>query len=237
MNMPSETLPLLNRPDSLRDQIVQILREAITSGRFKPGEKLVERELCEMLGISRTSLREALRQLEAEKLITNKLHRGPAVATMSVAEARELYAVRALLESYAVFEFSQRASDEQVRLLGHTVASLHEAAATGDKKKLLLAKAAFYDVILAGCGNELVKEMLIGMLSRINLLRSTSFSQPDRLRQSLKEIDQLFKLIEKRDAPAAQEAAKLHIINAQQAALAVLKQQETELSTPSSKEK
>jgi DNA-binding GntR family transcriptional regulator len=235
--MQNDTLTLLNRPDSLRGQVVNILREAITSGRFEPGEKLVERELCEKLGISRTSLREALRQLEAEKLITNRLHRGPAVAVMSLEEARDLYAIRALLESYAVFEFAQRASDDQVRLLGRTVESLHEAAATGDKKKLLLAKAEFYDVILGGCGNELVKEMLIGMLSRINLLRATSFSRPDRLRQSLKEIDQLFELIERRDAPAAQEAAKLHIINAQQAALAVMKQQQTDLSTPALKEK
>jgi DNA-binding GntR family transcriptional regulator len=235
--MQNDTPLLLNRPDSLRGQIVQTLREAITEGRFKPGEKLIERELCEMLDISRTSLREALRQLEAEKLITNKLHRGPAVAVITREEAEDLYAIRALLESHAVHEFAQRASDEEVRLLGQAVEDMHGVAATGDKKKLLLAKSQFYDVILRGCGNKLVKEMLLGMFSRINLLRSTSFSQPDRLRASLKEIDQLFKLVQKRDAAAAQEAARLHIINAQKAALAVLTQQEQDLSVLSAKEK
>lgn len=235
--MQNDALPFMTRPDSLRDQVVQTLREAITSGRFKPGEKLVERELCEQLDISRTSLREALRQLEAEKLITNKLHRGPAVAVMSLSQARDLYAIRALLESYAVGEFAQRASDAQIEQLGQTVERLHDAAASQDKNKLLLAKADFYEVILAGCGNELVKEMLIGMLSRITLLRSTSFSRPERLRQSLKEISELFTLIKRRDAGAAQEAARLHIIHAQEAALAVMKEQETALLNPPPKEK
>lgn len=102
METHNDMLPLLNRPDSLRGQVVQTLREAITNGRFIPGEKLVERELCEMLEISRTSLREALRQLEAEKLITTKLHRGPTVAVMTREDAKDLYAIRALLEGYAV---------------------------------------------------------------------------------------------------------------------------------------
>ncbi|MEN3296353.1 MAG: hypothetical protein V7642_5606 [Burkholderiales bacterium] len=236
MNIHKAIQPL-RKPDSLRGQIVDFMREAISSGRFQPGEKLVERELCEMLDISRTSLREALRQLEAEKLITTKLHRGPTVATISRAEAMDLYAVRALLESYAVGEFTQKASDREVKQLGALVGNLHAAAASGDKDQLLAAKADFYDVILAGCGNQLVKEMLLGMLSRINLLRSTSFSQRDRLQESLKEIDQLFALIEKRDAAAAHEAARQHVISAEQAALAVLEQQETRLSTTTAKER
>jgi DNA-binding GntR family transcriptional regulator len=227
----------LRKPDSLRGQIVDFMREAISSGRFQPGEKLVERELCEMLDISRTSLREALRQLEAEKLITTKLHRGPTVATISRAEAMDLYAIRALLESYAVREFTQKASDEEVKRLGIQVGNLHATAKSGDREKLLAAKADFYDVILAGCGNQLVSEMLLGMLSRINLLRSTSLTQPARLQASLKEIDQLFALIEKRDAAAAHEASRLHVFSAQQAALTVLEQQEASLSTPTSKER
>jgi DNA-binding GntR family transcriptional regulator len=226
MSIHKEIPPLLQKPSSLRGQIVDYMREAIATGRFMPGQKLVERELCEMLDISRTSLREALRQLEAEKLITTKLHRGPAVAVITRDEAMDLYAIRALLESYAVGEFTRKASDEQVKQLGAEVGNLHAAAASGDREQLLAAKAKFYDVILEGCGNQLVKEMLLGMLSRINLLRSTSFSQPDRLHESLKEIDQLFALIAQRDAAAAHEAARLHIVNAQQAALEVLEKKQ-----------
>lgn len=222
--------PLI-RPEGLRTHVEKFLREAIMEGQFLPGERLIERELCEMLGVSRSSLREALRQLEAEKLITMRLHRGPTVAIMSREEAIELYAVRAMLESYAVHEFTGLASDTMVARLGQAVQALHLQAKMADRKALLAAKAAFYDIILSGCGNRIVKEMLLGMLTRINQLRSTSFSQTDRLRQSLQEIDGLFSLIQQRDAKAAQEAARQHIVNAQQAALAVLQEQLAVTST------
>lgn len=216
----------LRKPDSLRSQVENFLREAIMNGRFKPGERLIERELCEMLDVSRPSLREALRKLEAEKLIKIVLHRGPVVASISAKEASDLYAIRALMESYAVHEFARLASDAAIGRLGQAVQDLHTAAASRDRKELLAAKSRFYDVILGECGNELVKEMLLSLLSRINLLRSTSFSRNDRLPESLKEIDHMFELIKARNAPAAREAAHHHILNAEKAALMVLAQQE-----------
>jgi DNA-binding GntR family transcriptional regulator len=225
--MNSEPQAPLRKPDSLRSHVENFLREAIMNGRFKPGERLRERELCELLDVSRPSLREALRKLEAEKLIKTVMHRGPVVASITPAEAADLYAIRALMESYAVHEFARLASDDAVEQLGQAVQQLHVEAAGGDRKQLLAAKARFYDVILDGCGNQLIREMLLGLLSRINLLRSTSFSRPDRLAESLQEIDHLFALIKARDASGAQEAARLHIINAEKAAMAVLNQPTT----------
>lgn len=216
----------LRKPDSLRSQVENFLREAIMNGRFKPGERLVERELCEMLDVSRPSLREALRKLEAEKLIKTVLHRGPVVAAISAKEASDLYAIRALMESYAVHEFARLASDAAIEQLGKAVKDLHAAGKRQDRQELLAAKARFYDVILGGCGNELIREMLLGLLSRINLLRSTSFSRSDRLPESLKEIDHMYELIKARNAPAAREAAHHHVLNAEKAALLVLGQQE-----------
>ena len=117
----------LLKPETLRAQVENNLRQAIVSGQLKAGEKLVERELCEMLGVSRPSLREALRTLEAEKLIAIVPHRGPEVAAISLKEARDLYALRGLLESFAAHEFTRLASDEQVKSLGKTVRRLREA--------------------------------------------------------------------------------------------------------------
>lgn len=216
----------LRKPDSLRSYVENYLREAIMDGRFLPGQRLVERELCELLEVSRPSVREALRKLEAEKLITIVPHRGPMVASITRSDARDMYAIRALMESYAVQEFARLATDDQVSRLGDTVQKLHAEAASGDRKRLLKAKADFYDVILNGCGNALIREMLLTLLSRINLLRATSFSRSDRLPESLKEIDHLFGLIRARDADGAREAARLHIVNAEKAALAVLNTQE-----------
>ena len=220
--MNLEPVTTLRKPDSLRSHVENFLREAIMNGQFMPGERLRERELCEMLDVSRPSLREALRKLEAEKLITNVLHRGPVVASISNKEAAEIYAVRILLEGHAVHEFTRLATDRQVDELGQAVRQLHEVAALNNRKELLLSKARFYDVILTGCGNALIKEMLIGLMSRVNLLRATSFSASDRLPESLKEIDQMLSLIRARNAEAAGAAARTHILNAQRAAMTVL---------------
>ena len=222
--MTKSTPTILKKPTSLRSHVESFLREAIMEGRFTPGEHLRERELCEVLDVSRPLLREALRRLEAEKLVTNVLHRGPVVASITKSEAIDLYAIRALMESYAVHEFARLASDAAVGKLGAAVQELHTESARNDRKQLLTAKSRFYDVILDNCGNQLVKEMLLGLLSRINLLRAKSFSRTDRLPESLKEIDFMFERIQARDPVGAQEAARVHIRNAEKTALAVLEQ-------------
>jgi len=219
---------VLRKPDSLRNHVENFLRDAIMTGRFKPGERLVERELCELLDVSRPSLREALRKLEAEKLITTVLHRGPVVASIKPSEARDLFAVRAMMEAYAAQEFTRLANDETIRLFERAVRNLHKAAERSDREQLLVAKSELYDVMLDTCGNQLIKEILVGLFSRIHLLRATSFSRPDRLSESLREIDHLLKCIKSRDADAAYEAARVHVIKAEQAALAMLEQQELE---------
>ena len=86
---------------TVRSRVAQKLREAIMSGTLKPGQRLVERELCEMTGVSRPSIREALRLLEADGLVTTVPHRGPVVSTISLDEAKQLYAARAVLEGFA----------------------------------------------------------------------------------------------------------------------------------------
>ncbi len=211
----------LVKPETLRAQVENHLRAAIVSGKLKPGEKLIERELCEMLGVSRPSLREALRKLEAEKLIVIVPHRGPEVAAMSVKEARDLYALRRLLESYAAHEFARLASDEQIKSLGKVVKRLREASNKKLRSGVLQAKADFYDVLLTGSGNALVSEILGGMLSRVSLLRATSLMLPDRLPRSVEEIEALQKCIEKRDAVGAQKISSEHILKAEAAALGV----------------
>jgi DNA-binding GntR family transcriptional regulator len=220
----------IRKPDSLRSYVESYLREAIAIGHFPPGKRLVERELCDLLEVSRPSVREALRKLEAEKLIKNVPHRGPVVALVTASEASDLYSVRMLMESHAVAEFTRLASDEHIKQLGVAVQRLHKASKGDDHKALLHAKAEFYDVILSNCGNLLIQELLLNLLARINLLRAASFSGKDRLAKSMEEIDALFALIKARDAAGAQEAARIHVKNAEQAALIVLAAKEAEIA-------
>ena len=94
----------------LRHSVTENIRYAIATGRFKGGERLPERELCELTGVSRTLIREALRQLESEGLIEVVPHRGPVVATLSADQARDIYEVRIQLEGLACKLFAEKAT-------------------------------------------------------------------------------------------------------------------------------
>ncbi|CAM2197097.1 GntR family transcriptional regulator, trigonelline degradation regulator [Paraburkholderia kururiensis] len=215
----------LVRPETLRHQVENVLRQAIMSGRFAPGARLIERELCETLGVSRTSVREALRKLEAEKLVRNVPHKGPVVAVMSREEAAELYALRALLEGFAAHEFARLASDAAIVQFGEAAKALRAQATAQNQSGVLEAKTALYDVLLDNCGNRLVKEILTSLYSRVNLLRATSLMHPDRLPSSLKEIDRLYKALKARDGEEAQALARQHVLNAEKAAMRMLEEQ------------
>src|ERR1700691_6465653 len=115
--MSSTELQIVRKSATLRLLVEDKLRSAIAMGRFKPGQRLIERELCELTGVGRTSIREALRQLEAEGLITTYPHRGPVVSAITYEEAEQLYQVRALLESFSGQQCAERGSPEDIARL------------------------------------------------------------------------------------------------------------------------
>lgn len=212
--------------DTLRRQIENAVRDGITSGRYAPGSRLVERELCEELGVSRTSLREALRKLEAEKLVEIVPHKGPVVASISLEEAGEIYALRELLEGFAAQEFATRGTDEDLNAFGREAAVLRGHALAGETAEVLEAKSRLYSIMLGRCGNTLVREVLQSLFSRINILRATSLMHPERISQSLAEIDALTKALQARDADAARKYASQHVKNASVVALKLLGEQQ-----------
>lgn len=215
-------LKVVREVSSLRHQVEDLLRKAIASGRFRPGQHLVERELCEATGVSRPSIREALRRLEAEGLITIIPHRGPMVTVVTRDDAEQIYAIRAVLEGYAAREFARIAPAAEVARLRSAVEALEHAAAAGPGPALVAAKADFYKVMFAGCGNAYVERMLSPLLNRMSLLRMTSMAQPDRLPHSLAEIRAICASIERRDADGARAASEAHVRNAAAVALAAL---------------
>lgn len=199
---------------SLRQQVTDRLREAILDGVFKPGQKLVERDLCEMLGISRTVLRESLQHLKAEELITNIPHKGPAVARITQVEARDIYAVRQALEALAGEGFALNASDAQIRQIKAAYRKLQKISAGNSRGTLLETKNEFYRILLAGCGNAVVGQMLTTLNNRVTILRRTSLAAPGRLSETLKELDAIVAAIEARDAPLVRKLCSEHVANA-----------------------
>lgn len=207
---------------TVRAIVEQKIRDAIMLGTFKPGQRLVERELCELIGVSRPSIREALRLLEADGLITIIPNRGPVVNGITAEEALQLYAARALLEGYVARECAKKKEPERIRQLQSALADLKRAAAENDVLKLLETKNVLYSTLLGGAGNPFIERMLKPLHQRINLLRATSMSQPGRVKKSLREISDIVRAIATGDEAAAEQASIDHVNAAASAALDML---------------
>jgi DNA-binding GntR family transcriptional regulator len=204
---------------TVRAIVAQKLREAIMSGTFKPGQRLVERELCEMTGVSRPSIREALRLLEADGMVNTVPHRGPVVSTISLEEARQLYDARAVLEGFAGRECARLRDPAAVRRMGAALTRLKAAFAKPDMIAVLEAKTDFYAALIGGCQNAFIERMLKPLHDRITLLRITSMSQPKRVNKSLREVTAIWRAIQSGDEDLAERRCVDHIKAAAIAAL------------------
>lgn len=210
---------------TVQAQTVAKLREAILSGLFTPGERLIEATLCERVGVSRTSIREALRRLEAERLVTNLPNRGPAVAEISWREAEEIYAVRALLEGHAAALCAEHASPEILSDMLHSLEGFETAVSTDSALERIRWTEEFYAAMLRGCDNSIITEMVRGLLARISFLRARSMSREGRSRHSLVEMRRIYEAISNGNASVAQQAAIDHVKNAAAAARKVFADQ------------
>jgi DNA-binding GntR family transcriptional regulator len=208
---------------SLRQLVEGRLRSAIGRGVFKPGQRLIERELCEQTGVGRTSIREALRQLEAEGLVTTIPHRGPIVSTITADEAAQLYDLRALLEGYAGRQCARRRDPAIIGRLRTQFERMVAVAGQQDRSDLLTAKTEFYAALLEGCGNAFVERFLKMLLNRVTVLRMTSMTQADRIDKSLSEIEAILIAIEDGHESRAEQACVRHIQNAAEVALDALR--------------
>jgi DNA-binding GntR family transcriptional regulator len=207
-----------------RDLVLRKLRGAILSGRFQPGQRLLERDLVARMGVSRTPIREALRKLELEGLITTVPYKGPVVTRATLDDARELYEARAALEGQAVALFTRRADPATLDELRAHVTAAERALRRGSAQGVLQANNAFHDVLASRCGNGLLQSMLANLRDRIILLRVESLSYPGRRPRSLAEHRAIVHLIEERDADGARRLIEEHVMRAWQAARAQLAQ-------------
>lgn len=205
----------------VRAQVVDNLRQAILSRQFKPGQRLIERELVEATGASRTSVREALRELGAEGLVTAIPNKGTIVTEMSRDEAGQIYELRSGLEALAGRLFVQRASDAEVAELREQFTAIEEAYSDG--VGALAAKDAFYAVLFRGAGNEPLRQVIAGLHARVSYLRAFSLSRPGRLQRSLRELRDIMDAVEARDADAVARACSTHVEQAGLAGLDALK--------------
>lgn len=218
-----ESVPRVAAP--LRERVSSRLRQAIQDFELKPGQRLVERELIERLQVSRTTIRESLRELTAEGLVTVIPQRGAVVASITPTEAADLYDARVAIESLIVTRFIQRASDDDVLTLRRAVSGLRTATEENRSiKEILIAKDAFYDALIEGVSSAVLANILNSLHTRVSLLRAISLDQPGRPFQAVKELEAVVEAIAGGDEKAAAKLCEKHIRNAAKAGIPRLSQ-------------
>ncbi len=213
-------LTALQEPQvSLRSRIIAALRRAIETGVLEPGARLIERELCEQLKVSRTSLREALGELQAEGILTYSPTRRLSVSVISQADAENAYRIRGTLEALIVEQFIEKAGEDDIATLVAEGERLKAAYRSGDVDHMLVAKRAFYDRICAGAQNTIAFDIINRLVLRTSVLRRRSLQRHERQAQSIEEIDVLLSAIARRDVAAARSAALANVANSAKSAL------------------
>jgi DNA-binding GntR family transcriptional regulator len=203
----------------LRKQVIELLRTAIMSREYQPGQRLIERDLCERLNVSRTVIREALRHLEAEGLVELVANRGPIVSATSLGQARALYEVREALEALAARRFTERATAAQKKRLRKAFSRVEATYHKTEVSEMLAAKDEFYRVLCEGADNPVIGTTLRTIHVRVHVPRGLPLGVPGRPDASPAELGRVISAIEAGDADAAAELISQHVRNAGTAAL------------------
>jgi GntR family transcriptional regulator, trigonelline degradation regulator len=211
---------------TLRELSLDKLRGAIVQGYFHPGDRLVERTLCDELGVSRTVVREVLRHLETEGLVEIATGHGPIVARLDPELVGEIYELRGLLEANAARACAELATPQVVRQLRKIRKTIEDAFEKQDLSRVLEYTERFYEAMFEGAGKQVSLAVVKSLNARINRLRALTIAVPGRGGESNQEMNALLDAIERRDGEAAGAASAAHIRRASALALNALAEQE-----------
>ncbi|MDQ0457833.1 GntR family transcriptional regulator [Rhizobium paknamense] len=226
----SENAMRVERPSkTLRELALDKLRDAILSGHFRPGDRLVERDLCTQLGVSRTIVREVLRHLESEGLVTSAGSRGPMVARLDADEARQIYEIRGALEGMAARLCAERRDAQDIAALEEALAGIRNAYDGQDMAGVLANTTAFYQRLFNSVGRHVAWGVVSLLTVRINHLRSMTIKTERRNVDGPAQMEKIIDAIRKGDGEAAEKAARDHVKAASAIAEALL--QEPQIST------
>jgi DNA-binding GntR family transcriptional regulator len=190
-----------------RQRVREELRERILTGRLRPGDRLVERELAEDLGVSRVPVREAIRSLEAEGFVVVQSPRRMVVRQLARVDVEELFDVREALEGLAAGLAATRAGKPELRRLDRVLADAARATARGDGARIAVLNTTFHDEIVTIAGNALLSTMLQPLEGRLRWLTS----QNEHWSDLLDEHRRLYDAIASGDAERAKASAAEHV--------------------------
>lgn len=203
----------------LREVVCETLREAIRSGVLKPGERLMEIQLADELGVSRTPVREAMRKLELEGYVIMLPRRGTYVANISIRDINEVFEIRTSLDALASGLAAERITEEELEQLERLLVSIGENIETRNMKKVVEDDMEFHDILYKASRNQRLVGIISNLREQMTRFRSMSMSYPGRLKKTLEEHSRLVEAIAQRDVELAQKLAVEHMENSEQTLL------------------
>lgn len=208
----------------LREMVFESLREAIIQGRLKPGERLMEIQLAEEMGVSRTPVREAIRKLELEGFVVMVPRKGAYVADISVKDIADVFEVRAALEGLAAGLAAERITTEELEELDRALTKTYEVS-KHDLNAIVETDTNFHALIYRASRNERLVQIISNLADQIQRFRATSLAQPGRTKLAIEEHAKIVDAISDRNVELAQTLAREHIELAEQTLLNALQEE------------
>lgn len=200
--------------NSLGGRVFSRLKSAILAGEYPNGAELREMELADKLGVSRTPVREAIRQLEKEGLVEIYPNRRAHVKGITFKEVKDIYLIRSRLEGLCAELAVKSISQEQLNQLDEIVLLMKFYEQKHDTEHLLLMDGQFHEVLYASCGSSILEHQLKDYHQYVKMARLHSLRREERITKSVKEHEEILEAIHNKDALLADSLAKQHVINA-----------------------
>jgi DNA-binding GntR family transcriptional regulator len=218
--MERRLLPIkLDSYQPLREVVCETLRNAIVAGVLKPGERLMEIQVAEELGVSRTPVREAIRKLELEGFVVMIPRRGTYVSDLSIKDVNEVYEVRTALDILAAELAAERITEEELEEMERLLVEIGEYVEESDMDRIVDADSKFHDILYRATRNERLVGIINNLREQLTRFRSLSMSYPGRLKDMLGEHTRLVEALAQRNVALAKNLASEHMANAEQTLL------------------
>ena len=208
----------------IRDSAFVTLRNAILDGKLKPEERLVERDIAEQLGISRTPVREAIRKLELERLVTHIPRKGVVVTGFSESDVLEILAIRKVLEGLICSIASTKIKAKDLDRLDNTLIQIQVEHDKGNEKKVNQLNERFHEIIYRSAESPRLYEFHNTMREYINKFTHVAYTKPGRTEEALIEHTKIVQALRNRNSQEAEEVAKKHVEKSSEAYMEITSQ-------------
>ena len=201
----------IRKKKSLREEVYESLRKSILHGKLKPGQHLIEEQLADHVGISRTPVREAFHKLERDELVTRLPKGGYAVTKFTKEDVEEIFGIRSALESYAAYLATLHLAPDKISILENKLKESEEALEKGDEDKVVQLNTEFHDLLYKSCKSKKLVEMINTFRDYFYRYRSALLHIQDGMSQSNKDHRQMLEAMKKKNPKLAERLVRMHL--------------------------